>query len=228
MPKFRKRPVIIEAVQHLGTIESNNKIAGLMGVAEFLEGKVIIKTLEGVMKADVGDWIIKGVNGEFYPCKPDIFEKTYEPVVTPDPMDRQMKHYIGTKIVQAMPEQREDKEGYKVVYEDGYTSWSPRDVFEKAYLEVTPNPNRPSKVSIDEQMVKDFIASVESTRVGEKTTIVIATLKNGFEITETSSCVDKANYDQELGTKICMKRIENKVWELLGFLLQTGYKGINN
>lgn len=44
-------------------------------------GEVIyIDTLEGVMRADCGDWIIKGVNGEFYPCKPDIFEKTYEPV----------------------------------------------------------------------------------------------------------------------------------------------------
>ena len=40
---------------------------------------IFIPTLEGVMRASVGDWIIKGVNGEFYPCKPDIFEKTYEP-----------------------------------------------------------------------------------------------------------------------------------------------------
>lgn len=44
------------------------------------EGKIYIETLEGVMTATEGDWIIKGVNGEFYPCKPDIFEKTYEPV----------------------------------------------------------------------------------------------------------------------------------------------------
>lgn len=43
-------------------------------------GKLKIKTLEGVMTADIGDYIIKGVNGEFYPCKPDIFEKTYEEV----------------------------------------------------------------------------------------------------------------------------------------------------
>ncbi len=139
-----------------------------------------------------------------------------------------MKNYIGTKLVNAEPESREGKEGYKVVYEDGYTSWSPKDVFEKAYLEVTSNPDRPSKVSIDQQMVKDFLASIESTRIGDKTTIVRATLKNGFEIVETSACVDKANYDQELGTKICMKRIEDKVWELLGFLLQTAYMGVNN
>lgn len=41
---------------------------------------ILIRTLEGTMTANPGDWIIKGVNGEFYPCKPDIFEKTYEPV----------------------------------------------------------------------------------------------------------------------------------------------------
>lgn len=139
-----------------------------------------------------------------------------------------MEKYIGTKIVDAEPQEKDSIPGYKVVYENGYGSWSPKDVFEKAYLKVTPNPNRPSKVSIDQQMVKDFIASVDSTKIGEKTTVVRATLKNGFEIIETSSCVDKANYDQELGTKICMKRIEDKVWELLGFLLQTAYMGINN
>jgi hypothetical protein len=45
-----------------------------------LSGALIIHTLEGAMTASVGDWIIRGVKGEFYPCKPDIFEATYEPV----------------------------------------------------------------------------------------------------------------------------------------------------
>lgn len=58
--KFRKKPVIVEAYQ---TIQSQ-----------------IIHTLEGDMLASPGDWIITGVNGEQYPCKPDIFEKTYEEV----------------------------------------------------------------------------------------------------------------------------------------------------
>ena len=60
MPKFRKKPVVIDAVQ--------------------ATRKVIIHTLEGDMTADVGDWIITGVKGEQYPCKPDIFEQTYERV----------------------------------------------------------------------------------------------------------------------------------------------------
>ena len=60
----------------------------------------------------------------------------------------------------------------------------------------------------------------------KKTTLVRVELLNGFEITESSSCVDVANYDQAMGKQICLDRIKNKVWELLGFLLQTAYKGI--
>ena|SRR5699024_1563629 len=98
--KFRKKPVEVEAVQYRElsrtqrvfgeSIERNeSEISCFMGVpvrTVFLpeegspEGKAVIEieTLEGTMRADVGDWIIKGVQGEFYPCKPDIFEATYE------------------------------------------------------------------------------------------------------------------------------------------------------
>lgn len=79
MALFRKKPVIIEAVQWNGRNE--------MEIARFIGGNLemdddglLIHTLEGTMKASVGDYVIKGVNGEFYPCKPDIFEKTYDPV----------------------------------------------------------------------------------------------------------------------------------------------------
>lgn len=80
MAKYRKRPVIIEAIQWDGNKMNLNKIVDFMGYYEFAKGNLIINTLEGRMKASPGDYIIKGVNGEFYPCKPDIFEKTYEPV----------------------------------------------------------------------------------------------------------------------------------------------------
>lgn len=95
--KFRKKPVVIEAVQY--------KAEGEVPAIEFLGGyteadyknglyetdkayftmaadhtvRITIKTLEGDMRVDDGDWIIKGVHGEFYPCKNKIFEKTYEP-----------------------------------------------------------------------------------------------------------------------------------------------------
>lgn len=53
-----------------------------------------------------------------------------------------------------------------------------------------------------------------------KTTVVIATLQSGFTITESSSCVDPANYDEEIGVDICKERIKNKLWELEGYVLQ--------
>jgi hypothetical protein len=80
--KFRKRPVVVEAVRFVKPYKQVKKFAPELNFCKDY-GRVscvFIKTLEGVMRADVGDWIIRGVNGEFYPCKPDIFEKTYEAV----------------------------------------------------------------------------------------------------------------------------------------------------
>jgi hypothetical protein len=78
MPKFRKKPVVIEAVQWAG--DNLSEIQAFYKPDSILVGNQIhIHTLEGTMRADVGDWIIRGVSGEFYPCKPDIFVKTYEP-----------------------------------------------------------------------------------------------------------------------------------------------------
>lgn len=77
--KYRKKPVVIEAMQWLGGnfIEIDNFIT-VHHETYPSQGIVKIPTLEGVMEAIPGDYIIKGVNGEFYPCKPDIFYKTYE------------------------------------------------------------------------------------------------------------------------------------------------------
>ena len=77
MAKYRKKPVVIEAIQWTGkNYLDTRKFIDCMG--NFFNGKVYIKTLEGTHCASIGDFIIKGVNGELYPCKPDIFEKTYE------------------------------------------------------------------------------------------------------------------------------------------------------
>ena len=84
MPKFVKKPVVIEA--ELFTYKSKDRVFNFVACncsAEFDDtGDPILKiqTLEGIMTASIGDWVIKGVNGEFYPCKPDVFEKTYIPV----------------------------------------------------------------------------------------------------------------------------------------------------
>lgn len=81
MTKFRKKPVVIEAIQFDGTNEFTlGKWMGLGVVQKSSDGSLPIETLEGTLSAAPGDWIIKGVQGEFYPCKPDIFAATYEPV----------------------------------------------------------------------------------------------------------------------------------------------------
>ena len=101
MPKFRKKPVVIEAMQWTGVAESATPIINWI-LTEGAEGStatyicsdpdrctensgdsphfIRIRTLEGDMDATLGDWIIRGVQGEFYPCKPDIFDATYEAV----------------------------------------------------------------------------------------------------------------------------------------------------
>jgi len=91
--KYRKKPVVIEAVQHTGAMtrkmydfltQSEGHPIETKGENFSMQrretGRLVIKTLEGNRIAEVGDFIIRGVKGEFYPCKPDIFEATYEAV----------------------------------------------------------------------------------------------------------------------------------------------------
>ncbi len=100
MKQFRKKPVAIEAVQF--TPEAcwdfwlnNKRVFGHFSVSgnyhperrEISSAWIYIETLEGTMRAELGDWIIKGIKGEFYPCKPDIFAATYEPADAEDPKD---------------------------------------------------------------------------------------------------------------------------------------------
>ena len=81
--RFKKRPIWIDAYQH----DPNNNAwpvwmegaADTGRVVAADNGRLLIHTLEGPLVAQPGDWIIKGVKGELYPCKPDIFEATYEP-----------------------------------------------------------------------------------------------------------------------------------------------------
>ena len=102
MPKYRKKPVVIEARQWDGTAEGATPIIDWVltgsSVARYFEEReelragngevaqraeptrILIQTLEGAVHASPGDYVIKGVQGEFYPCKPDIFQATYEAV----------------------------------------------------------------------------------------------------------------------------------------------------
>jgi hypothetical protein len=79
--KYRKKPVVIEAVQWTGkNLEEVEALGGKRKITVDPKKKLLIETMEGVMTANIKDWIIKGVKGELYPCKPDIFKETYEMV----------------------------------------------------------------------------------------------------------------------------------------------------
>ena len=84
--KFRKRPVVIDAIQWDGELATITDLYALgLDPIRISEARLNIETLEGEMTAMLGDWVIKGVQGEFYPCKPDIFAATYEAVATREP-----------------------------------------------------------------------------------------------------------------------------------------------
>ncbi len=155
------------------------------------------------------------------------------PVTKPVPMP----YFIGVKLIQAKPMNLGDynkyrdweipkdedplRDGYLVLYPDGYESWSPTTVFDKAYMAMGEDQTR-----INQKMVENFVKTTEVTTIGEKTTAVQTVLKNGFMLTETSSCVDPSNYDEKLGASVCINKINDKIWELLGFLLQTAIGGV--
>ena len=144
-----------------------------------------------------------------------------------------MKNYIGIKLLQAEPMTdntfralknkplvAEDSEGYLVQYSDSYESWSPKDVFEAAYLPMVDG----SKITPSE--INDLCASISTSKVDDKTTLVKATLTTGFVDYATSSCVAPENYDETIGRQIAGKRIEEKVWFAMGFILQWAKYGL--
>jgi hypothetical protein len=130
------------------------------------------------------------------------------------------QYYIGSKQIVAWEEERGGKPGYAVTYPDGYMSWSPKETFESAYLAQGHDSSR-----VVEQMVDDFIAGHESTRLGNHT-VVLVKLRNGFTLIEESACVDPANYDQAIGEKYALAKAKSRVWNLLGFLLATARNGV--
>lgn len=85
--KYRKKPIVIEAVQFTGTINNLEELSNFIDNQELVISYknpkcaiIKLQTLEGQMTVSLGDYIIKGIQGEFYPCKPDIFVQTYEQV----------------------------------------------------------------------------------------------------------------------------------------------------
>lgn len=156
-----------------------------------------------------------------------------------------MRNYISIDMVKAapavavdgrlydafqseIPRGEKNEFGYKVCFDNGAESFCESEEFEKFFLLLDTNKDlKTDKPSISERMVDSFIARFYATTVGDKTTVVRAVLVNGFEIVESSSCVSPENYDEEIGVSICIDKIKDKVWELLGFLLATAVNGFS-
>ena len=117
-----------------------------------------------------------------------------------------------------------EEEGYEVTYPDGYKSWSPKDVADAAYYPLSKN-NDGTKILKED--VENFITDVDVTTIGEKTTIVNAHTRSGFDMVRHSSCVDPKNYSEELGKQYAMEEVVNDLWPHLGFVLQWAKYGID-
>lgn len=95
--RFRKRPVVIHALQWTGAnVDAILDFISTKGEARRLGNTIAIDTLEGTMRAEPGDWIIRGIKGEFYPCKPDVFAATYDRAQTPEPGYLSVDVYFGS------------------------------------------------------------------------------------------------------------------------------------
>ncbi|QQO40676.1 hypothetical protein 015DV002_236 [Bacillus phage 015DV002] len=110
MVKYRKNPVVVDVIQYAGTAESvaelkyfvNGTLEDVDGIFRYdqEEEKYIIRTDEGDMRISVGDYVIRGVKGEFYPCKPDVFKETYtleeeyeDPLYTANQLSEENKRF---------------------------------------------------------------------------------------------------------------------------------------
>lgn len=120
MQKYRKKPVVIEAIQYDGTVQDIVDFVGLENTEMNEEmTKLYIKTLEGNMLVSHGDYVIKGVKGEFYPCKPDIFKKTYEEYDCDDKKANNVVNIVDSETGELIASISDNdvivKDGYEVI-----------------------------------------------------------------------------------------------------------------
>ena len=133
MRKFVKKPVVVEAYQFDGNIRSIDNFP-ISEVGKFKVSSengqyyLIIPTLEGYMKAVAGDWIIKGVKGEYYPCKPDIFEQTYDVVENAERPQTFGEKAVGITF---------NPSGSDEVYEAKMLAAKQIDLLEKVHIKLT-------------------------------------------------------------------------------------------
>lgn len=149
-----------------------------------------------------------------------------------------MSKFIGVKMIEAVEmtagEARakgyrvnqdcvDETHGYEVIYEGGYKSWSPADVFEKAYYKLADVDGN----TITDRDVKFFIKKIDNVKVGTKTTNTTLTCLTGFEVHGQASCVNPNDFDINVGTNYAGIKAFNKIWKCLDFVLQWAKYGLS-
>lgn len=115
--------------------------------------------------------------------------------------------------------------GYEVTYPDGYKSWCPKDVADKAYFKLDESNDGTKIVEAD---INRFCSQHKTTTICGKIAVVIAKTITGFKIVESSYCVDPKNYSQKAGETYAMKNVRDKVLSHLEFVLQWAKNGLYN
>ena len=133
-----------------------------------------------------------------------------------------MQNYLGVKRVEAEPCEKDGKDGYRIIYPDGYESWSPKKTFEAAYFPIAQE-DRLTKEDIDNFLSKSEISSYQGD---PKTTVVRVLGPTGFVDWDTASCVNPENYNEDIGREIALDHITDRLWMMLGFVLQWGTYGL--
>ena len=209
--KFRKKPVVIEAYRNApqpgfapewvqSALES-----GIMRRDE-LSRKIsfLITTPEGIMRVEPGDWIIRGVKGELYPCKPDIFEATYEREAHAM-TDQSIEQEIQAKGLTAPRITPDDIEA-NIVSEHYFTA---RDGRRGALADGTYVGRERPRPAEEDLAALDLL------------TFCVLVLKNGFTVTGESACASPENFDAEIGRKVARQNAVEKIWPLMGYELRT-------
>lgn len=140
------------------------------------------------------------------------------------------QQFIGVKLISAYeakaPKQigvyPEGSPGYTVDYPDGYSSWSPKEVFEKAYYPI--GNHFPAILAKD--VVRNYIKDIKFTHDAKKAfTVAVVTLVNGFTFSVSDGCADPERFDPNIGETLLTEKAVMKTWELLGFVLKWAVNG---
>ena len=136
-----------------------------------------------------------------------------------------IRTYIGVKMIEAWPWDRDGKAGFGIKYlPSGYLSWCPKDEFESAYFPLHDGENS----TISEEDVLAFLGDIEAATLGGKSTLLSVKTITGFVQHEVSSCVDPANYDLRIGAQCAFERVKKRLWPMLGFVLQWAKYGLKH